>query len=109
MLFLNPSPSITAVEGESVEITCGPLGPAEITIQVDGVATPLPFQDSNMQRVFTFGPVSRAQQGTVFQCFSGALSTNTATLEVFCKQLIITYAILCKLMAAILSGQNLMY
>ena len=44
-----------------------------------------------MQRVFTFGPVSRAQQGTVFQCFSGAFSTNTATLEVFCKLLIILH------------------
>ena len=86
VLFLNPSPSVIVIEGETAEIRCGPLGPAEITIQVNGVETALSFQDSNMERIFTFGPVIRAQQGTVFQCFSGAVSTNTATLEVFCKQ-----------------------
>ena len=84
-LLLSPSPAITAIEGESVDISCGPLGPVNIVIEVNGAPVPLPFQDINMQRVFTFGPVNRAQQGTMFQCFSGALMTNTTTLEVFCK------------------------
>ena len=86
-LFLTPSPTINAIEGDIIEITCGPLGPEEITIEVNGVATPLLFQDSNMQRVYTFGPVNRTQQGTVFQCFSGGQSSSAATLQVFCKQL----------------------
>ncbi len=89
MLILNPSPAITAIEGESIEITCGPLGAeiVDIVIEVNAIPVPLPFQDINMQRVFTFGPVDRSQQGTVFQCFSGTFATSTATLEVFCKQI----------------------
>ena len=68
-----------------MEITCGPTGTEEIIIQVNGVEMALQFQDSNMQRVFTFGPVNRADQGTVFQCFRGGLSTNTAMLDVLCE------------------------
>lgn len=49
--------------------------------------SPLLFQDSGMQRVFTFGPVNRVDQDTVFQCFSGALSSTMSTLNVFCKPL----------------------
>ena len=84
-LVLSPSPTITVIEGETVQITCGPLGPADIVIEGNGIPLPLPFQDVNMQRVFTFGPVERSQQGTVFQCFSGAVMTNTAMLDVLCK------------------------
>ena len=89
VLILTPSPTITAIEGESIEITCGPLGAAivDIIIEVNTVQVSLPFQDINMQRVFTFGPVDRSQQGTAFRCVdvSGTFTTNTATLEVFCK------------------------
>ena len=94
VLILSPSPTITAIEGESIEITCGPLGAAivNIIIEVDTVQLPLPFQDINIQRVFTFGPVDRSQQGTVFRCVSGAFTTNTATLEVFCKQIMCPYS-----------------
>ena len=94
VLILSPSPTITAIEGESIEITCGPLGAAivNIIIEVDTAQLPLPFQDINMQRVFTFGPVDRSQQGIVFQCVSGAFTTNTATLEVFCKQIMCPYS-----------------
>ena len=87
-LVLTPSPTINAIEVDSVEITCDPTGSEEISIQVNGVETSLQFQDSNMQRVFTFGPVSRTDQGTLFQCFRGGLSSNTATLNVFCKLII---------------------
>ena len=90
VLMLTPSPTITAIEGESIEITCGPLGAAimDIIVEVNTVQVSLPFQDINMQRVFTFGPVDRSQQGTAFRCVdvSGTFTTNTATLEVFCKQ-----------------------
>ena len=84
-LVLGPSPIINAIEGVSVEIVCGPIGVEPITIEVNGVETSLPFQDSNNQRAFTFGPVNRADQDTTFQCFSGALSSNTATLNAFCE------------------------
>ena len=93
VIFLIPSPTITAIEGEDIELACGPLDPLPPILEINGVEadpandTRLSFVDFIDNRTYTYFAVQRDEDGSTFQCFSGdrSLSSNVTTLIVYCK------------------------
>ena len=86
MLEIDPTPILDGIEGDIVQLMCGPIGADPIDLLVNGVSdSSLSFDDSTGFRTYSVGPLDRAMNGTTYQCTSGALSTAITTLVVYCE------------------------
>ena len=95
VIYLMPSPTVTGIEGNSVQFACGPLDPLlpPPILQINGVDVNtsdlrLSFQDfPGDNRTYTYDGIQRAEEGTTFQCFSADRSvfSNTSVLIVYCE------------------------
>ncbi len=87
MLELTPSPLLEGIVGDTVTFMCGPLGSQSVVaLLVNGVDdTSVAFDDATGNRTYTLGPLEAIMDGTTYQCTSGALSSETTTLRVYCE------------------------